>query len=215
MTLLGIAQILIFFVLVLAVTKPAGVFMYNVFEGKRTFLHPVLRPLERAIYWLGGVREDIEQTWVGYAASLIAFSFFCFLFPYVLQRLQGFLPFNPMHFSTGQAPAKRHADDSGSGIQYRRQLHDEYQLAVVFAGYDDELLRADGGSRRPELCVRRSGNCRRHRSDSRLRAAHDEDNRKFLGGCHPLHRLHPAAAFRFLRRCSSSGRDPFRISTHR
>jgi K+-transporting ATPase ATPase A chain len=104
MTLLGIAQILIFFGLVLAVTKPAGVFMYNVFEGKRTFLHPVLRPLERIIYRLGGVKEDVEQTWVGYAMSLIAFSFFCFLFPYVLQRLQGLLPFNPMHFSTGSAP---------------------------------------------------------------------------------------------------------------
>jgi len=103
MTLLGITQILIFFALVLAVTKPAGVFMYNVFEGKRTYLHPVLRPLERAIYRLGGVKEDVEQTWVGYATSLIAFSFFCFLFPYVLQRLQGWLPFNPMHFSTGQA----------------------------------------------------------------------------------------------------------------
>ena len=104
MTLLGIAQILIFFALVLAMTKPAGVFMYNVFEGKRTFLHPVLRPLERAIYRLGGVKEDVEQTWVGYAMSLIAFSFFCFLFPYVLQRLQGLLPLNPMHFSTGSAP---------------------------------------------------------------------------------------------------------------
>jgi K+-transporting ATPase ATPase A chain len=105
MTLLGIAQILIFFALVVAVTKPAGLFMYNIFEGKRTFLHPVLRPLERAIYRLGGVQEDVEQTWVGYAMSLIAFSFFCFLFPYVLQRLQGLLPFNPMHFSTASAPA--------------------------------------------------------------------------------------------------------------
>jgi len=100
MTLLGIAQILIFFGLVLAVTKPAGVFMYNVFEGKRTFLHPILRPLERMIYKLGGVKEEAEQTWVSYAMSLIAFSFFCFLFPYVLQRLQGLLPLNPMHFST-------------------------------------------------------------------------------------------------------------------
>jgi K+-transporting ATPase ATPase A chain len=102
---MGIAQILIFFALVIAVTKPAGVFMYHVFEGKRTFLHPVLRPLERAIYRLGGVKEDVEQSWVGYTMSLIAFSFFCFLFPYLLQRMQGLLPFNPMHFSTGAAPA--------------------------------------------------------------------------------------------------------------
>src|SRR6185295_12238785 len=104
MTLLGIAQILFFFALVLAVTKPAGAFMYKVFGGQRTFLHPVLRPLERLIYWLGGVKEDREQTWVGYAASLIALSVFCFLFPYLLQRLQGLLPLNPMHFMTGQAP---------------------------------------------------------------------------------------------------------------
>ena len=104
MTLLGITQILIFFAIVLAVTKPLGVFMYRVFEGQRTFLHPVLRPVERLIYWLGGVREDVEQTWVRYTASLISLSTFCFLFPYVLQRLQGLLPLNPMHFSTAQAP---------------------------------------------------------------------------------------------------------------
>src|SRR5262249_56974793 len=104
MTLLGISQIVVFFLLVLAVTKPVGVFMYRVFEGQRTFLHPIFRPVERLIYWVGGVREDVEQTWVRYTASLIAFSTFCFLFPYALQRLQGFLPLNPLHFSTGQAP---------------------------------------------------------------------------------------------------------------
>jgi K+-transporting ATPase ATPase A chain len=104
MTLLGIAQIAVFFALVLAVTKPVGLFMYRVFDGQRTFLHPILRPLERLIYWLGGVSEDVEQTWVRYTASLISLSTFCFLFPYVLQRLQGVLPLNPMHFSTAQAP---------------------------------------------------------------------------------------------------------------
>jgi K+-transporting ATPase ATPase A chain len=104
MTLLGIFQVLIFFVIVLALTKPVGVFMYRVFEGERTFLHPVLRPIERLIYWLGGVKEDVEQTWVRYTASLISLSTFCFLFPYALQRLQGLLPLNPMHFSTAHAP---------------------------------------------------------------------------------------------------------------
>src|SRR5262245_7110526 len=105
MTLIGIAQIVAFFAIVLAVTKPAGLFMYRVFEGQRTFLHPILRPVERMVYWLGGVREDVEQTWVRYTASLISLSAFCFLFPYALQRLQGLLPLNPMHFSTAQAPA--------------------------------------------------------------------------------------------------------------
>jgi len=106
MTLLGFAQIVIFFLIVLALTKPVGLFMYRVFEGQRTFLHPILRPIERLIYRLGGVQENVEQTWVRYTASLISLSTFCFLFPYALQRLQGLLPLNPMHFSTSQAPAK-------------------------------------------------------------------------------------------------------------
>src|SRR5215471_329157 len=104
MTLLGIGQIVVFFLIVLALTKPVGTFMYRVFEGRRTFLYAVLRPVERLIYWAGGVKEDEEQTWVRYSASLIAFSIFAFLFTYLIQRLQGFLPLNPMHFSTPQAP---------------------------------------------------------------------------------------------------------------
>src|SRR5262245_60004772 len=104
MTTLGLAQILIFFALVVLVTKPAGIFMFRVFEGQRTLLHPVLRPVERLIYWIGGVKEDAEQTWVRYSASVISFSTFGFLFVYVLQRLQGLLPFNPQGFSTAHAP---------------------------------------------------------------------------------------------------------------
>jgi K+-transporting ATPase ATPase A chain len=105
MTLLGIAQIAIFFLIVLALTKPVGLFMYRVFEGQRTLLHPLVRPIERLIYWVGGIREDVEQTWIRYTASLLSLSAFSFLFPYALQRLQGLLPLNPMHFSTAQAPS--------------------------------------------------------------------------------------------------------------
>src|SRR5438309_2382522 len=104
MTLIGIAQIVVFFGIVLAITKPVGTFMYRVFEGERTFLHPIVRPLERLIYRLGGIRDDVEQSWLGYSASMISFSIFSFLAVYLLQRLQGHLPLNPMHFSTPQAP---------------------------------------------------------------------------------------------------------------
>jgi K+-transporting ATPase ATPase A chain len=104
MTPIGIAQIVVYFVILLAITKPVGVFLYRVFEGERTFLHPIFRPLERLIYRLGGVRADIEQSWVGYSASMISLSIFSFLFVYLLQRLQGHLPLNPMRFSTAQAP---------------------------------------------------------------------------------------------------------------
>ena len=104
MTLLGIAQIVVFFALVIIMTKPIGSYMYRVFEGQRTFLHSIFRPLERLIYWLGGVRENEEQSWLRYSASMISLSIFSFLFVYLLQRLQGHLPLNPMHFSTPQAP---------------------------------------------------------------------------------------------------------------
>ncbi len=101
---LGIAQIVVYFALILVLTKPIGTFLYHVFEGKKTFLHPVFRPLERLIYWVGGIREDEEQSWIRYSASMISLSVFSFLFVYVIQRLQGHLPLNPMHFSTPQAP---------------------------------------------------------------------------------------------------------------
>ena len=195
MTLLGIAQIVIFFAIVLAITKPVGVFMYRVFEGERTFLHPILRPLERLIYWLGGVREDVEQSWVRYSASMISLSIFSFLFVYVLQRLQGLPAAESDALLDAAGARKRHADDAGPGVQHGRQLHDEHELAVVFAGHDDELPGADGGARGPELCFRRRRNCGCGRADPRICAPHREDDRKFLGRCDALHALHPASDF--------------------
>ena len=95
----GILQIVVFFLIILALAKPMGVFMARLFEGKRTFLHPVLRPLEVLSYKIIGIREDAEQRWTQYAASLIAFSVFSFIFVYLLQRLQGVLPLNPQGFN--------------------------------------------------------------------------------------------------------------------
>ena len=92
MTTAGILQILLFFGLVLVCAKPLGVFMARVFEGERTFLHPVLRWLEVLTYKAVGVREETEQKWTEYAASLVSFSIFSFLFVYLLQRLQQRMP---------------------------------------------------------------------------------------------------------------------------
>ncbi len=105
MTAVGIYQILFFFVLILAITKPLGIFMARVFTGERTFLHPVLRPLERGIYRLSGLREDVEQSWTQYAGALLAFTIAKFVFTYLIQRMQGWLPFNPQGFSTAHAAA--------------------------------------------------------------------------------------------------------------
>src|SRR3984893_7789102 len=101
MTSLGILQILAFFALIAVCTKPLGAFMARVFEGRRTFLHPILRWLEVLTYKVSGVREDTEQRWTQYTASLLSFSVFGFLLVYLLQRAQGFLPFNPQHFTAG------------------------------------------------------------------------------------------------------------------
>ncbi len=102
MTSMGILQILVFFGLIVLVTKPVGLFMSRLFQGERTFLHPVLRPIEVLVYKACGVREDQEQRWTQYAASLLAFSLFAFLFPYALMRLQGLLPLNPQGFGASQ-----------------------------------------------------------------------------------------------------------------
>jgi K+-transporting ATPase ATPase A chain len=105
MTVSGVLYIVVFFLILLALTKPLGLFMARVFEGQRTFLHPLLRPLEKLVYRLCRIRETSEQRWTQYAGSVLAFSLVSFLFVYVIQRLQGFLPVNPMGFSTGHAPA--------------------------------------------------------------------------------------------------------------
>jgi K+-transporting ATPase ATPase A chain len=95
---MGVFQIAIFFGILVLITKPAGWFMVKVFQGERTFLHPVIRPLERLVYRVCGIQEDAEQRWTLYAGGMLAFSVFCFLFVYALQRLQGILPFNPQGF---------------------------------------------------------------------------------------------------------------------
>src|ERR1700739_2063121 len=104
MTTIGIVQILLFFAIILALTKPVGLFMSRLFQGERTFLHPILRPLEVLVYKLCGVREDQEQRWTQYAASLLSVSIFSFLFVYAFQRFQGHLPLNPQGFGTAQVP---------------------------------------------------------------------------------------------------------------
>jgi K+-transporting ATPase ATPase A chain len=94
-TALAFLKVAVFFLLVLAVTKPLGLYMRRVLSGERTFLDPVLAPVERAVYRLGGVDPRREQDWKAYASSLLAFSVLGVLGVYALERLQGLLPGNP------------------------------------------------------------------------------------------------------------------------
>jgi K+-transporting ATPase ATPase A chain len=97
MTLNGWLQIAFFFACVLLVTKPLGLFMAHVFNGERTFLDRVLRPVERLIYKLTRVDASHEMRWTEYAVAMLLFSVVSMLVLYVLQRAQGVLPFNPQH----------------------------------------------------------------------------------------------------------------------
>ncbi len=98
MTLNGWLQIIVYLAVLLAVTKPVGVFMARVFNRERTFLDPVLRPLERLIYRMTFVDEDHEMRWTEYAVAMLLFSGVSMLVLYVIQRTQQVLPLNPQKF---------------------------------------------------------------------------------------------------------------------
>jgi len=98
MTLNGWLQIAFFLLVILLVTKPLGVFMARVFNRERTFLDPVLRPIESLLYRLTFVDENHEMRWTEYAAAMLLFSLVPMLLLYLFQRVQYFLPFNPQKF---------------------------------------------------------------------------------------------------------------------
>ena len=99
MTINGWLQIFVFLGLIFAVTKPMGVFMARVFSRERTFVDPVLRPIERLLYRMTGVDENYEMRWTEYAISMLLFSAVSMLVLYVIQRAQAVLPWNPQHFA--------------------------------------------------------------------------------------------------------------------
>ncbi|MCX7298254.1 MAG: potassium-transporting ATPase subunit KdpA [Hyphomicrobiales bacterium] len=95
MTVIGWIQILLFCAILVALTPLVGSYMTRVFAGERTFLSPVLRPVEAAIYWVGGVDDKREQHWLTYTVAMLLFHVAGFLFLYALLRVQASLPFNP------------------------------------------------------------------------------------------------------------------------
>jgi K+-transporting ATPase ATPase A chain len=95
MTVIGWLQIIAYLVVLIALVKPLGLFMARVYQGERTFLDPALRPVERLIYRIAGIDLNDEMNWKKYAAAVLVFSLICFVFLYLLQRIQGQLPLNP------------------------------------------------------------------------------------------------------------------------
>ena len=95
MTAIGWLQIILYCAIIVALVKPLGWYMTRVFNGERTFMSPIVRPVEVAIYWLGGVDERREQNWVTYTVAMLFFHVGGFLILYAVMRLQALLPFNP------------------------------------------------------------------------------------------------------------------------
>ena len=95
MTAISWLQAILYFVVLIALAKPLGSYMARVYKGERTILSPVLGPLERLLYRLLGVQADDEMDWKTYAIAMLIFGFISLVVVYALQRLQGFLPFNP------------------------------------------------------------------------------------------------------------------------
>jgi hypothetical protein len=96
----GWTQLILFSVILLALTKPMGLYLVRVLDANgRTFLDPALKPVERLVYRLAGIDPTKEQDWKGYAISVLIFSLVTLLVTYLILRLQGVLPLNPQGFS--------------------------------------------------------------------------------------------------------------------
>ena len=98
MTNPGLLQIVLYVLVLFLITSPLGVHLWRVFSGERTFLTPLLGPLERGIYRVTAVRPEVEQGWVGYGFAMLLFSLVGALLTYLIERTQNLLPLNPQGF---------------------------------------------------------------------------------------------------------------------
>ena len=178
MTTLEVLKIAVYFLLILATTKPLGLYMKRVFSKEKTFLDPLLRPVERLVYRVSGVDETKEHDWMQYTIAMLLFSAVGLLLTYLIERIQHLLPLNPDKMGAGR---------SRSGVEHRRLVHDEHELAGLQRRVDDVALHADGGADVPQLRLRGRRHRPGHRPHSRHRPRQREDDRQFLGRSDPLH----------------------------
>ena len=182
MTINGWIQIAIYCAIVVALVKPLGWYMTAVFNGERTFLSPVLRPVEAGLYRLGGVDEKREQDWLTYTVAMLFFHVGGFLILYGLLRLQGFLPFNPQGMTA--VPEYLSFNTAISFItntnwqNYGGESTLSYLVQMLGLTHQNFLSAATGIVLAVALI----------RGFAR---ASTKTDRQFLGRYHPLHALHP------------------------
>jgi potassium-transporting ATPase potassium-binding subunit len=99
MTANGWLQFVVFFAVLLLLMRPLGLYIARVLEGQKTFLDPVLRPIERLIYRASGIQAEQEMSWQQYSIAMLIFSFVSLLLTYLIERAQAFLPWNPQHLA--------------------------------------------------------------------------------------------------------------------
>jgi len=181
-------QIGLFLALILAITKPIGVFMARVFGGERTFLDPVLRPIERLLYRVTGVDEKHEMRWTEYAFTMLLFSGASMLLLYLMERVQQWLPWNPQKFEQ----SARH------WLLTPRVLYNEHELQ----NYSGEVTM----SYLTQMAAWPTTTSRRRRLASHWRSrsfaaspAPKKKPSKFLGRYDPLHAVGAAAGLHRLR----------------
>ncbi len=184
MTINGWIQIALYCVIVTLLVKPFGGYMTRVFNGERTLLSPVLRPVERGFYAVSGVAEQEEQHWVAYGIAMLVFTLAGFVSLYALQRFQAVLPFNPQ----GQAAVSPDLAFNTSVSFITNTNWQSYTPESTMS-----YLTQMAGLTVHNFVSAATGIALAHRADPRLRPALGQDRRQFLGRYDPLRALHPAA----------------------
>ena len=183
--------------------KPLGLYMAKLFEGERTFLSPLLQPVERGIYRLCGVKPGEEQHWTTYTIAMLAFSVAGFVLALCAAAAAGRrCRFNPQGLA---------AVGAGSVLQHRGQLRHQHQLAILWRRNHHVLSDADAGPDGAEFRLRRHRHRAGHGADPRLCPAFGARRWAISGSISPAHALCAAAALDCDGACSWSGRACRRI----
>ena len=178
-------QLIFYMVVLIALAKPLGAFMARVYQGERTFLDPVMRPVEKLIYRLCGVQPDEEMNWKVYAIASDALQ--------CPGAAGGIRLAAPAGFPAAQ-PAGLRRGLPGFVLEHRGQLCHQHQLAGLRRRDHHELPDPDAGADHPELPLGSHRHGRPDCHDPRNCAPHRQNHRQLLGGSHPYGALHPPAA---------------------
>ena len=194
MTIIGWVQILLFCAIIVALTPVLGGYMTRVFSGERTFLTPILRPVELALYRAAGVDEKREQGWLAYTIGMLLFHVGGFFNSVRTAAFPGQLA-----VQSGRAVG----GGAGSHLQHGDQLHHQHELAELRRRGHDVVPHADARPDASKLPVGGDGHRTRGRAHSRFCASLGADDRQLLGRRHALHSLRPHA---HLHRCDALSR---------